>query len=81
MNTGIVFHFANQRPVCFSFIQLTTGAAMNSQGLHTNILHALGHFFNIFRSVVPAESCFNGYRQACAFYNGFGKPHHQRYIF
>ena len=38
MDVGILLDFANQRPIGFARVHLTTGTAMNGKGLYTTLL-------------------------------------------
>ena len=81
VDTGILFYPGDQGPVGLAFIKLGAGAAVDGQGLDAHVLQAFGHFFDIFRLVVPAQSGLYGHRQAGAFDHRRRQAGHQRHVF
>ena len=58
VHTGVVLHLANQRPVGFTGVHLTTGAPMDGEGSNTAILQLLCHFHNVLGVAVPTRAAF-----------------------
>ena len=53
VHTRIAFHFANERPIGFSCVHLTTGAPVDGQSLSTGILDAFRQIHNDAVFVIP----------------------------
>ena len=54
---------------------------MNGERLYTGVLQPFRHFLDINRLLIPAQSCFDGYRKAGCFHASFGEPDHELQIF
>ena len=68
-------------PVRLAFVHLRTGSGVYGQCLDTCFLQPFSNFIYIDRAGIPTKAGFYSYRQVGRRYNGFGKPHHQVYIF
>src|SRR5579863_6480584 len=63
LDPGVVFYPAYEGPVRFSFVKLTSGTAVNGQGLNAGILETFGDGFDVLVVVIPAQSGLDGYGQ------------------
>src|SRR5690606_38765290 len=53
-NARVAFYLTYQSPVCFTFVELCPGTAVDGKGFNTHILESFGHFIYVFTVVVPA---------------------------